>query len=83
MAQILTLIAIASALILVVLRIRSGHLHLRVADWPLGQQIEAGLALLFSLVAVLALIAGEYGFALWLGLMAALLLAFTALSWRR
>lgn len=81
MAQILTAIVVLSALALIVTRVRAGQIHFRVGEWPLGQQIEAGLALFFALVAALALVAGLYGFAVWLASMAALLIAFAVLTW--
>ncbi len=81
MAQILTLIVALGTLALIVTRVRAGHIHFRFGEWPLGQQIEAGLAIVFGIVAALAILAGLYGFAVWLALMAALLVAFAVLTW--
>jgi hypothetical protein len=81
MPQILTAIVVLGTLALIVTRIRAGQLHFRFGEWPLGQQIEAGLAVLFALLATLAAAAGEYGFSTWLALMAALLAAFAVLTW--
>ncbi|MES0873832.1 hypothetical protein [Sinimarinibacterium thermocellulolyticum] len=81
MAQLITLIVVLGTLALILTRIRAGALHFRFGEWPLGQQIEAGLALLFALLAALAAAAGEYGFASWLVSMAALLAAFAVLTW--
>jgi hypothetical protein len=83
MAQILTAIVVLGALALIVTRVRAGQIHFRVGEWPLGKQIEAGLALFFAIVAALAVVAGLYGFAVWLALMAALLVAFAILTWPR
>jgi hypothetical protein len=81
MAQILTAIVVLGTLALIVTRVRAGQIHFRVGEWPLGQQIEAGLAVFFGIVAALAVVAGLYGFAVWLALMAALLMAFAVLTW--
>jgi hypothetical protein len=81
MGPIITAIVVLGALALIVTRVRAGQIHFRVGEWPLGQQIEAGLALFFAVIAVLAVVAGLYGFAVWLALMAALLVAFAVLTW--
>lgn len=81
MAPLLTVIVILGLLVLGVLRVRAGHLHFRVADWPLPKQIEAALALVFAGAAGLGTLAGEYAFASWLGLMAAIIAAFALLTW--
>lgn len=81
MAQIITVIVVLGTLALIVMRIRAGQIHFRFGEWPLGQQIEAGLAVLFALLCALAAAAGEYGFSTWLALMAALLAAFAVLTW--
>ncbi len=83
MAELLILVVIFSVLALVLVRVRTGRLHFRVADWPLGKQVEAGLALLFAGAALLGALAGEYAFASWLGLMAAVVCAFAVLTWPR
>ena len=81
MAQLLTAIVVLGTLALIVTRIRARQIHFRFGEWPLGQQIEAGLAVVFAVLAALAGAAGEFGFATWLALMAALLVAFAVLSW--
>lgn len=81
MPQILTAIVVLGTLALIITRIRAGQIHFRFGEWPPGQQIEAGLAALFALLAALAAAAGEYRFATWLALMAALLCAFAVLTW--
>ncbi len=83
MPQILTFIVVVGAIALLVTRVRSGRMHLRFAEWPLGQQIECGLSVLFGVLAALAALAGEYAFASWLIVMAALLMAFAVLTWPR
>ncbi|MEQ1437965.1 hypothetical protein AAG565_01260 [Fontimonas sp. SYSU GA230001] len=81
MARLLFILVVIGLLALAVVQLRAGRLHFRIADWPLGKQVEAGLAVLFAAVAALGLAAQEYGFALWLGLMAALIAAFSLLTW--
>lgn len=81
MARLLLMIVVLGLLALAIARLRAGRLHFRIADWPLGKQIEAGLASLFAVAAILGATAQEYGFALWLGLMAALIAAFSLLTW--
>ena len=81
MAPIITVIVVLGTLALIVTRIRAGQIHFRFGEWPLGQQIETGLAVLFAVLAALAGAAGEYGFSTWLVLMAALLAAFAVLTW--
>ncbi len=81
MAQLLTAIVVLGTLALIVTRISARQIHFRFGEWPLGQQIEAGLAVVFAVLAALAGAAGEFGFATWLALMAALLVAFAVLSW--
>lgn len=81
MAPWLTAIVVLGLAALAITRVRAGRLHFRVSDWPLGKQIEAGLALLFALAALLGALAGEYAFAGWLGLMAAIIATFSILTW--
>ena len=81
MATLITAVVVLGTLALLVTRVRAGQIHFRFGEWPLGQQIESGLAVLFAVLAALAGAAGEYGFATWLALMAALLVAFAVLTW--
>lgn len=81
MAEVLTVVVILGVFALVLVRMRTRGLHFRVADWPLGKQIEGSLALVFAVAAALGTIAGEYAFAGWLGLMAAIVATFAVLNW--
>ena len=83
MAELLTIIVILGVFVLAVARMRTRGLHFRVAEWPVGKQVEGGLALVFAIAALLGTIAGEYAFAGWLGLMALIVAAFAVLTWPR
>ena len=83
MAEVLTIIVVLGVFALAVARMRTRGLHFRVADWPLGKQLEGGLALVFAVAALLGTIAGEYAFAGWLGLMAVIVATFAVLTWPR
>lgn len=81
MAQLLTIVVVLGALALIVTRMRARRIHFRVSEWPIGKQIEAGLAVIFAIAAALGALAGEYGFASWLAVMAAVIAAFCVLTW--
>ncbi|WP_143383693.1 hypothetical protein [Fontimonas thermophila] len=83
MAEILTAIAALGVLLLIFGRARTRGMHWRVAEWPLGKRVEGALALVFAVLALLGFLAGEYGFAGWLTLMAAIIAAFAMLTWPR
>lgn len=83
MAEVLTIIVVLGVFALAVARMRTRGLHFRVADWPLGKQLEGGLALVFAVAGLLGTIAGEYAFAGWLGLMAVIVATFAVLTWPR
>lgn len=83
MAEVLTIIVVLGVLVLAITRMRTHGLHFRVADWPLGKQLEGSLALVFAVAAALGTIAGEYAFAGWLGLMSAIVATFAVLTWPR
>lgn len=81
MARLLFIVVVLGLLALAIARLRAGRLHFRIADWPLGKQVEAGLAAFFATAATLGAIAQEYAFALWLGLMAAVIATFSLITW--
>ncbi|MDD3763363.1 MAG: hypothetical protein PHP86_08760 [Nevskiales bacterium] len=82
MAAFLTLLVIASVLLLAAVAVRRRRPHLRMSDWPLARQVETGVAALFAMFALLALLAGEHAFGGWLALMAAIIAAATLRGYR-
>ncbi len=81
MIRLVLIAAIVGVIALLIWRVRAGKLKLRVSTWPLGQQIEMGVAALAAVAAMLGLAAGELDFAGWLALVSATTAALALFSW--